>query len=129
VTERGSKWEDLAFDENGRLIDTAGPVEFVYFGPPPPVTWVAVMDLTEVFGCRAATLDSRGPTYDLRLASEAFEDGGGWYIHLVGEDQWWDWLSTPESIRPARPPRAVCWPTRHVWVETHGTWAAPERPT
>lgn len=129
MTERGSKWEDLAFDENGRLIDTAGPVEFVYFGPPPAVTWVGVMDLPEVFGRRAATVNSRGPLYDVRIASEVFEDAGGWYIHLVSEDQWWAWLSTPESTRPARPPRAVCWPTRYVWVETHGAWAAPERPS
>ena len=123
MTERESRWEDLTFDESGRLVDLAGPVEFLAFGPPPPVTWVAVMDLAEVFGRRAAVLNSRGPVYDLRIASEAFEDAGGWYLHLVGEDQWWDWLRIPEDGRPARPARAVCWPTRYVWVETHPPWA------
>ena len=126
MTERPSRWEDLTIDENGRLIDVAGPVEFVDFGPPPPVTWTPVMDLADVFGRRAAILNSRGPIYDLRLASEVFEDAGGWYVHLVGEDQWWSWLAIPEDSRPARPARAVCWPTRYVWVETHPAWSAAE---
>ena len=126
MTERESRWEDLTFDESGRLVDLAGAVEFVAFGPPPPVTWVAVMDLAEVFGARAAVLNSRGPVYDLRIASEAFEDAGGWYLHLVGEDQWWDWLRIPEDERPARPARAVCWPTRYVWVETHPPWRSAD---
>jgi hypothetical protein len=117
VTERASEWDDLAFDESGRLIDVGGPLEFAIFGPPPPVGWIPVMDLVEVFGRRAAVVNSKGPVYDLRLASEALEDAGGWYIHLVGEDQWWEWLSAPEDGRPSRPPRAVCWPTRYVWVE------------
>nr|WP_294694226.1 hypothetical protein [uncultured Friedmanniella sp.] len=120
MTSRESEWDDLAFDEGGRLIDVGGPLEFASFGPPPPVTWVAVMDLAEVFGRRAAVVNSRGPAYDLRLASDAFEDAGGWYIHLVGEDQWWEWLSMPEQQRPPRPTRAVCWPTRYVWVENRG---------
>ena len=122
MTEPASKWESLAFDENGRLVDLGGPVEFVSFGPPPPITWVAVMDLPEaVVGRRAALVTSRGPTYGLRLASEVFEDAGGWYVHLVGEDQWWDWLAIPEERRPVRPPKAVCWTTRYVWVESYGT--------
>lgn len=118
MTEQPSRWEDLTFDEDGRLVDVAGPVEFVDFGPPPPITWTAVMDLAEVFGRRAAVRNSRGPLYDLRVASEVFEDAGGWYVHLVGEDQWWAWLAVPEADRPARPARAVCWPTRYVWAET-----------
>lgn len=80
------------------------------------------MDLGEVFGRRAAVVNSRRSTHDLRLASEVFEDAGGWYIHLVGENQWWDWLAVREADRPARPRRAVCWPTRYVWVETHPVW-------
>lgn len=126
MTDRESRWEDLTFDEAGRLVDLGGPVEFVAFGPPPPVTWVAVMDLAEVFGRRAAVLNSRGPVYDLRIASEAFEDAGGWYLHLVGEDQWWDWLRIPEDERPDRPARAVCWPTRYVWVENHPPWGSAD---
>ena len=120
MTEHESRWEDLTFDESGRLVDLAGPVEFLAFGPPPPVTWVAVMDLAEVFGRRAAVLDSRGPVYDLRIASEAFEDAGGWYLHLVGEDQWWEWLNEREDRRSQRPSHATCWPTRYVWVEVRG---------
>ncbi len=34
MTERESKWEDLTFDENGRLVDLAGPVEFVELRAP-----------------------------------------------------------------------------------------------
>jgi hypothetical protein len=117
VTERASRWEDLSFDEEGRLIDVAGPLEFANFGPPPPITWTPVMDVADALGRRAAAVNSRGPIYDLRLASEVFEDAGGWYVHLVGEDQWWDWLTIPASSRPDRPARAVCWPTRYVWVE------------
>lgn len=115
--DQPSRWEDLAFDENGRLIDVNGPVEFRSFGPPPPITWTPVMDLGKVFGRRAATMNSRGPIYDLRIASEVFHDSGGWYVHLVGEDQWWDWLAIPKSRRPERPSKAVCWPTRYVWIE------------
>src|SRR4051794_9959159 len=109
-----SRWEDLAFDDQGRLVDLNGPLEYVDFGPPPPVGWVPVMDLPDAFGRRAATLHSQGPTYDLRVASEVFEDAGGWYVHLVGDDQWWEWLKQPQDSRPARPPHAVCWPARYV---------------
>ncbi len=117
MTERKSRWEDLTFDENGRLIDLNGPLEFVAFGPPPPITWTPVMDLADVFGRRAATMSSHGPTYDLRIASEVFQDAGGWYVHLIGEDQWWDWLALSDAERPERPRKAVCWPTRYVWAE------------
>lgn len=125
MTERASSWDDLAFDEHGRLIDLAGPVEFVPFGPPPPITWTAIMDLPDAFGRRAAGVNSRGPVYGLRVASAVFPDAGGWYVHLVGEDQWWDWLALPDDRRPERPPRAVCWTTRYVWIETHAAWTAP----
>jgi hypothetical protein len=117
MTERPSRWEDSAFDKDGRLIDLNGLVEFRAFGPPPPITFTPVMDLPEVFGKRAAIMNSEGPTYDLRIASEVFEDAGGWYVHLIGEDQWWAWLDTPEASRPERPPKAVCWATRYVWIE------------
>lgn len=117
MTERPSHWEDLSFDEAGRLIDVNGPVEFAAFGPPPAISWIPVMDVAAPFGRRAATRNSRGSIYDLRIASEVFEDAGGWYVHLVGEDQWWEWLAIPASSRPERPQRAVCWPTRYVWIE------------
>jgi hypothetical protein len=119
MTDEGkpSRWEDLTFDESGRLIDLNGPVEFAQVGPPPPITWIPVMDVPEAFGRRAATMTSHRPTYDLRIASNVFQDSGGWYVHLVGEDQWWDWLGTPKMRRPGRPGRAVCWPARYVWVE------------
>jgi hypothetical protein len=119
MTDEGkpSRWEDLTFDKDGRLIDLNGPVEFAHVGPPPDITWIAVMDVPDAFGRRAATMTGHGPTYDLRLASNVFEDSGGWYVHLVGEDQWWDWLSIAENRRPQRPGKAVCWPTRYVWVE------------
>ena len=122
MTKRPSRWEDLTFDENGRLIDINGPVEFVEFGPPPPITWINVMDVPNAFGRRAATMNSDGPTYGLRIASTIFEDAGGWYVHLVGEDQWWNWQATAANQRARRPGKAVCWPTRYVWVE------APSRP-
>lgn len=117
MTEHGSRWEDMAFDEHGRLIDLNGPVEFVDFGPPPSITWTPVMDLPSAFGHRAATMNSHGPTYDLRIASEVFENAGGWYVHLVDEGQWWAWLALPDDDRPKRPGKAICWPTRYVWVQ------------
>jgi hypothetical protein len=123
MTDEGkpSRWEDLTFDKDGRLIDLNGPVEFATFGPPPPITWIPVMDVADAFGRRAATRNSRGPIYDLRIASQVFEDSGGWYVHLVGEDQWWDWLAIPVLSRPERPGKAVCWPTRYVWIEHRET--------
>ncbi len=127
VNDRASKWEDLVFDQKGRLVDLAGPLEFVNFGPPPPVTWVPVMDVGGAFGRRVAVVNSQGPIYDLRLASDVFEDAGGWYVHVIGEDQWWDWVSIPESERPARPARAVCLRAGYVWVEVHGHRAPAER--
>ena len=128
MTEPGSKWENLAFDEDGRLMDLGGPLEFVDFGPPPPVVWVAVMDFGNAFGQRVALLNSNGPVYGLRVASEVFEDAGGWYVHVVGEDQWWDWVSLTEDRRPPRPAPAVCVPARHVWVEAHERWAGRANP-
>lgn len=125
MTERASKWENLAFDKTGRLIDLGGPLEFLDFGPPPPVVWVPVMDFGNAFGQRVAVLNSAGPGYGFRLASEVFDDAGGWYVHVVGEDQWWAWLDTPEDQRPPRPARATCWPARFVWVETHAPWVSP----
>jgi hypothetical protein len=83
--QRQSRWEDLTFDKDGRLIDLNGPLEFKDYGPPPQITWTLVMDLPEVFGRRAATMNSKGPTYDLRIASEVFQDAGGWYVHLSGK--------------------------------------------
>jgi hypothetical protein len=62
------------------------------------------MDLPDAFGRRAATLNSQGPAYDLRIASEVFEDAGGWYVHLVGEDQWWDWRKHPQDAKPRDQP-------------------------
>ncbi|HET9872960.1 MAG TPA: hypothetical protein VFP89_10250 [Propionibacteriaceae bacterium] len=125
MTEPASKWENLAFDSTGRLVDLGGPLEFVDFGPPPAVSWVPAMDFGEVFGRRAAVVFASGPVYDLRLASDVFEDAGGWYVHVVGEHQWWEWASVRHEERPRRPPRAVCWPARYVWVEQRGTWSLP----
>jgi hypothetical protein len=123
VTEPASRWENLAFDQDGRLVDLGGPLEFVDFGPPPPVVWVAVMDFGNAFGQRVALLNSNGPVYGLRVASEVFEDAGGWYVHVVGEDQWWDWVSRTDDQKPPRPAPAVCVQARHVWVEAHEPWA------
>lgn len=120
MTPEGSRWEDLAFDESGRLVDLNGPVEFVEFGPPAPITWVAVDDVVEPFGRRSAVMNSRGPQYDLRVVSDVFEDAGGRYVHVAGEDQWWAWVAEPDRARPDRPSRAVCWPSRYVWVEARG---------
>ena len=115
--ERPSRWDDLVFDENGRLVDVNGPLEYVDFGPPEPIQWVSVMDVPDAFGRRAATRNAFGVRYDLRIASDAFEDAGGWYVHLVGEDQWWEWQGLAQADRPDRPARAVCWPARYVWAE------------
>ena len=120
MTDGGSRWEDLVFDESGRLVDLNAPVELVEFGPPPTISWTSVVDLAGVFGRRAGVMNSRGPQFDLRIVSEVFEDAGGTYVHVAGEDQWWAWLSAPETDRPERPLRAVCWPTRYVWVEQRG---------
>ena len=119
MTERASKWENLVFDKDGRLIDLGGPLEFVDYGPPPPVIWVPVMDFGNAFGKRVALMSSESPIYGLRLASEVFEDAGGWYVHIIGEDQWWAWLDIPEDQRPLRPARAICRRAQDVWVETH----------
>lgn len=125
MSEHGSQWDNLAFDDKDRLVDLAGPLEFVEFGPPPPVVWVPVMDLAEVFGRRVAVVKALGPTYDLRLASDVFEDAGGWYAHVIGEDQWWEWVAIAEGDRPARPSRAVCVQARYIWVEVHTSWTPP----
>lgn len=125
MSEPASRWENLAFDARDRLVDLGGPLEFVDFGPPPPVAWVPVMDLGHVFGRRVAVVKAAGPTYDLRLASDVFEDAGGWYAHVIGEDQWWEWVALPESERPARPAPAVCVQARYIWVEVHAPWTPP----
>lgn len=125
MTERASKWENLVIDNDGRLIDLGGPLEFIDYGPPPPVVWVPVMDFGNAFGQRVVLMNWKRPVYGLRLASNAFEDAGGWYVHIVGEDQWWAWLDIPEEGRPPRPARALCHRAQNVWVETHAPWVSP----
>ncbi|MBA8793671.1 hypothetical protein FHX74_001276 [Friedmanniella endophytica] len=107
----------MSFDDNGRLVDVNGPLEYVDFGPPPPIEWVSVIDAPDAFGRRGATRNGSGIRYGLRIASEVFEDAGGWYVHLVGEDQWWWWIGQSADERPARPSHAICWPARYVWLE------------
>lgn len=125
MTERASKWENLVIDNDGRLIDLGGPLEFIDYGPPPPVVWVPVMDFGNAFGQRVVLMNWKNPVYGLRLASDAFEDAGGWYVHVVGEDQWWAWLDIPEEERPPRPARALCRRAQNVWVETYAPWVSP----
>lgn len=111
-------WSGLAFDAQGNLVDTSQPVEVMTYGPPPPVRWVQPADMASTTGLRCALSTRDGVRYDLRCASEVFEDSGGLYVHVVSEAQWYRWLEVDEAHRPPMIPRATCIPARHVWVAT-----------
>ena len=116
MSEPGADWGGVAFDADGRLVDLHGAAEVVTYGPPPPLRWVPVADLPHVTGRRACLMTASGPVFDVRCASEVFSSGGGRYLHLVYEDQWYRWLDADPAIRPAGVPRATCVGARHVWV-------------
>lgn len=111
-------WSGLAFDGEGRLIDTAGPVEPITWGEPPVMRWVPIEDVPGSVGARVCLMTPEGPEFDHRAVSEVFSDEtGGWFVHIAHEAQWWDWVHQKPAERADRVPRATCWPTRHVWVE------------
>lgn len=110
----GASW---AFDGFGHLYDLGQPMEVETYGPPPPLRWVAPVDLPQIFGMPCAVAGRLLVVYKQRCASEVFESNGGLYVNVVDEDQWYRWLEVPEERRPERIPRASCTPTRHVWIE------------
>lgn len=118
MTGSSGGWDNLAFDGHGNLYDLSGEFSIETYGSPPPVEWVAVLDLPPpVFGRRLCVMTPSGPHYDQRAASEVYEESGGFWINLVGDAQWWAWNDLPADRRPPRIPRAVPWRTQHVWAE------------
>lgn len=122
-----SEGPDWAFDGHGNLYDLSQPTEIETYGPPPDLRWVAPLDLPQIFGLRCARAGRRSVVYDLRCASEVFEDSGGLFVNVVDESQWYRWLDVPESRRPERIPRATCVGARHLWIEIPDQ--APSEPT
>lgn len=120
-------WAGLAFDGEGRLVDTSQPVEVASYGPPAPVRWTSPDDVGKIFGLRCALVGRDQVTYDLRCASEVFTSNGGSYVNVVTEQQWYLWVDLDEQHRPERIPRATCVATRHVWLEI--TTPHPRRET
>lgn len=110
----GLNW---AFDGHGKLYDLSQPMEVETYGPPPTLRWVAPVDLPQILGLRCARAGRRRVVYDLRCASEVFEDAGGLYVNVVDEAQWYRWLEVDDSRRPERIPRATCVGARHLWIE------------
>jgi hypothetical protein len=106
-----------AFDGRGNLFDLGRPTEIETYGPPPPLRWMSPVDLPQIVGLRCAVAGRRRVVYDLRCASEVFEDSGGLFVNVVDEDQWYRWLNVDDSRRPERIPRATCVGARHVWIE------------
>ncbi len=110
-------WGGLVFDGTGRLVDLGGEFAVETFGPPPPMRWVPVTDVPQVYGQRVCVVKAGEPLYDLRAVTEVYSSGGGTYLNLVEEWRWYYWLELPEDQRPEVVPRAISWPTRHVWVQ------------
>lgn len=118
MSEERDPWESYAFDAEGRLVDTAGPVEPITWGEPPAMRWVPIVDVPKALGKRLALMTKDGPVFDHRAVSEVFSDGTqGSYVYVAHDVQWWDWVHEHPSTRPPRVPRATTWSTRHVWVE------------
>ena len=108
---------DWVFDGHGNLYDLGQPQEVESYGPPPSLRWVSSSDLPQIFGMRCAFAGRHRVVYDLRCASEVFEDSGGLYVNVVDEAQWYRWLEADDDRRPERIPRANCVGARHVWIE------------
>jgi len=110
----GSDW---VFDGHGNLYDVSQPQDVETYGPPPVLRWLSPVDLPQIFGLRCARAGRQRVVYDLRCASEVFEDSGGLYVNVVDEAQWYRWLEVDEDRRPERIPRATCVGARHLWIE------------
>ncbi|GAA3689436.1 hypothetical protein GCM10022204_00150 [Microlunatus aurantiacus] len=108
---------DWVFDGHGNLFDLSQAQEVETYGPPPILRWLSSSDLPQVLGLRCAFAGRNRIVYDLRCASEVFEDSGGLYVNVVDEAQWYRWLDVDDSRRPERIPRATCVGARHVWIE------------
>lgn len=125
-TDTSDDGPDWAFDGHGNLYDLSQPTEIETYGPPPALRWVSAEDLPQIYGRRCARAGRRGVVYDLRCASEVFEDSGGLFVNVVEESQWYGWLGLDENRRPERIPRAICVGARHLWIEVPD--APPEPP-
>ena len=108
----------LQFDAFGRLVDL-DEMEVERYSAPPPVRWVPVDDLPYVQGMRVAINSRKGPVYDLRAATEVFDDGSGRFVNVVEEWRFFSWHHMPPAERPPLVPRATCLPTRLVWAEVY----------
>lgn len=116
---------EWALDGEGRLVELGAGVEFVTFGRPAPIDWQSVDDVpAPIFGRRVAVSAHDGVVYDLRAASEVYEQGNDWWVNVVTEQRWWEWARTDD--RPERPPRAVPWPSRYIWIESRQVQAQTE---
>jgi hypothetical protein len=109
--------QDWAFDGHGNLYELGGAQEVEAYGPPPVLRWQSASDLPQIFGLRCALAGRHRVVYDLRCASEIFEDSGGLYVNVVDEAQWYRWLEVDDDRRPERIPRATCVGARHIWIE------------
>lgn len=119
----------LGSDFGGDLVETVIDGETVlvdlssferkFYGPPPPVDAVPVVDVPSVYGRRLVHMRPEGPVYDLRAVSEVFTDSSGSYVMQVREWQWYAWLNQPDSERTPRCPKAVALPALNVWVEQY----------
>lgn len=108
---------EWVFDGHGRLVELGSGKGVQSYGPPEPTRWVSVDDLASVIGLPVADCGPEDTAYDLRAASEVYEEGGSRWVNIVHQAQWWEWIGTPIGERPEHCPRAVARRSVHVWVE------------
>lgn len=117
MTSDTPDWTNLHFDADGHLIDLSGEFGVETYGPPPPRQWAPITTIEHPRGWRVCISTEAGPQYDHRAATDIYTSTGTTFVDLVTEDQWYRWLDTDPDNRPPRIPRAVPWPTRHLWIE------------
>jgi hypothetical protein len=85
---------------------------YPYFGVPPTRQPRPAADEPALKGKRVILSTPEGFVYDMRAASEVYQDGGGGnVIDIVAEGAWFRWIYT--QVRPS--PRTF--PHHLVWVE------------
>jgi hypothetical protein len=114
-----SSFDELAVDGHGVLRNITD-WRFDRAEAPGPITPVHILDVPPaVRGRRLISVDpeSGRTRYDLRAASDVFEDSEGQWVKVVEEWRYFVWLVMSETSRPAVCPRAKAYPLVNLWVD------------
>jgi hypothetical protein len=108
---------ELAVDGHGRLVNITDWRE-ARAPKPPPVDLVHISDVGSVLGKRLVYASQNGRVrYNLRAASEVYEDTEGRWVRLALEHDYFRWINTPESERSRWCPNCKAMSLVNLWVD------------